>query len=122
MGGGACAVTDCNLDEAPRALHAKRWCNSNDGKRLDPANGLPLTAKLDAIFDAWLIAFCSSGAMLVSHALSEKNREEVGVSAPLGRKPTKRQAHFLQQHVETVFRAELGVADWLETGSNSTSS
>lgn len=103
---GACAVTGCDVGEVLRASHAKRWCDSNDGERLDPANGLPLIATLDALFDAGLIAFNASGDMLVSPALPEKQRTLLGIPTPLRRQPTKQQAYFLEQHVKAVFRAE----------------
>src|ERR1700688_2426247 len=55
-----------------RARRTRRdWCNSTDDERLNPNNGLPLVANLDALFDSGLISFDRNGEMLVSPALHE---------------------------------------------------
>ena len=68
-----CCVTGSTTIDAIRASHIKPWRNSTDEERLNPYNGLPLVASLDALFDAGLISFESSGALIVSPLLSEKN-------------------------------------------------
>ena len=100
---GACAVTGCRVTQAIRASHAKPWRCSTDEERLDPANGLPLIANLDALFDAGLIAFEGDGSMQVSSRL--KNGEGLldGIVRRLFRPPTKEQASFLDYHLENVF-------------------
>ena len=45
---GRCAVTGCDAVEVLRASHLKPWRESSDTERLDPDNGLPLVATLDA--------------------------------------------------------------------------
>lgn len=67
----ACAVTGSVTLVALRASHCKPWRESNDVERLDPANGLPLTATLDALFDVGLIASDDDGAMLVSSRVDD---------------------------------------------------
>ncbi len=52
-----CAVTVCTALEALRASHIKPWRTCDDQERLDPENGLPLTATLDALFDRHLVFF-----------------------------------------------------------------
>jgi hypothetical protein len=49
--GRACAVTGCRQNEVLRASHIKAWRASTDKERLNPANGLLLSANLDALFD-----------------------------------------------------------------------
>jgi len=43
-------------------------------QRLDGANGLLLTAELDALFDRGLISFDDSGGMLVSAQMPDTDR------------------------------------------------
>lgn len=73
---GRCAVTGCGTREAIRASHIKAWRLATNEERLDPRNGLPLVATLDALFDAGLIAFASDGAMLISERLPADEREK----------------------------------------------
>ncbi|HET9245398.1 MAG TPA: HNH endonuclease signature motif containing protein, partial [Xanthobacteraceae bacterium] len=62
------------VEAALRASHIKPWRESSDRERLDPANGLLLTANLDALFNDGLIAFDDEGQMLVSAQLTRKDR------------------------------------------------
>ncbi|QGQ27026.1 HNH endonuclease [Gimesia benthica] len=48
-----CAVTGTTF--AVRASHIKPWRDCSDDERIDPNNGLPLVATLDALFDSYLI-------------------------------------------------------------------
>jgi hypothetical protein len=101
--GGSCAVTGCSVTQAIRASHAKPWRDSSDEERLNPNNGLPLVANLDALFDAGFITFDSDGMMLVSPALDEETGLLENVSRRLRLRPTKEQAEFLYFHAEEVF-------------------
>ncbi|MCA8162021.1 HNH endonuclease [Burkholderia cepacia] len=110
--GGACAVTGCSVGTLLIASHAMAWADSNDDQRLDPANGLPLIANLDRLFDNHLIAFePDTGDMLVSDVLSKKDRALVGVPARLRKKPTKRQAVYLRHHLDLFIAAQEGTED-----------
>lgn len=63
--GGRCAVTGCGLVEALVASHAVAWRDdSTPATRLDPYNGLPLTASIDKLFDRGLIGFADDGRLL----------------------------------------------------------
>ena len=46
-----CAVTGSTVLQILRASHMKPWRESTNFERLDPANGLLLTANFDALFD-----------------------------------------------------------------------
>ena len=48
----SCAVTGSTTLAAIRASHCKPWRLATNAERLDSANGLPLVATLDALFDA----------------------------------------------------------------------
>jgi predicted restriction endonuclease len=74
-----CAVTECETSEVLRASHIQPWKFSTNEERLDPQNGLLLSANLDALFDRGLIAFAKDGKMLVSECLSDKERRVLGL-------------------------------------------
>ncbi|WP_082552054.1 HNH endonuclease [Massilia sp. Root351] len=98
-----CAVTGCSILPVLRASHAKPWCKSNDNERLDPNNGIPLVATLDALFDTGLIGFDEKGHMLVSKELRDKELLK-DVPNALRKKPTSAQALYLKEHLCSVFQ------------------
>lgn len=94
-----CAVTGCGIQEALRASHIKPWSQSTDQERLNPYNGLPLLATLDALFDKHLIAFDPQGKMLLSSDLSKPERDLLlPRKRRLLRKPDGQTARFLREH------------------------
>jgi len=97
-----CAVTGCSVLEAIRASHIKPWRLATNQERLDPENGLPLVATLDALFDAGLITFASDGAMLVSDRLPAGEREKLHLEGyRLRRRPRAATATYLAGHRNT---------------------
>lgn len=70
---GRCAVSGSGLVQALRASHIVPWRDATHLERLDPDNGIPLLATIDALFDVGLISFADDGAMLVK----AEYREEV---------------------------------------------
>jgi putative restriction endonuclease len=86
--------------EAIRASHIKPWRESNDEQRLDPSNGLPLVASLDALFDAGLVSFESSGRLIISSKLDLAERKILGITGKqsLKKKPTAETAAYLADH------------------------
>lgn len=100
-----CSVTDSSTLDAIRASHIKPWRDSTNEERLDPANGLPLVASLDALFDAGLISFEDSGRLLVSSELSRPEQEIYGVvGKTLTKKPPDKTASYLHYHRTTLYR------------------
>ncbi len=109
--GGQCAVTGLALQAALVASHAKPWADSTDQERLDPCNGLPLTATLDRLFDQYLIAFApESGEMVISRKIAEPDRAILGIPAKLREIPNARQAHFLKLHLKRFEAQKSGTA------------
>ena len=99
--GGKCAVTGLTIQSALIASHAKPWADSDDDERLDPCNGLPLTATLDRLFDQYLIAFDpKTGKMLVSNEIGKVDRSILGIPANLREAPNRRQARYLKLHLD----------------------
>ena len=96
--GNACAVTGCTVQATLRASHCKPWRDSDNRERLDPHNGLPLVANLDALFDVGLISFDSAGDMLVSSRITGPERAMLGLPARLRKYPSKFLATYLAHH------------------------
>ncbi|HXI73694.1 MAG TPA: HNH endonuclease signature motif containing protein [Verrucomicrobiae bacterium] len=94
-----CSVTGSSTKVALEASHIKSWADSSDAQRLDPNNGLLLTANLHKLFDARLISFDDSGKMLVSSKLSQSEQEILGViGKKLSKKPSIETANYLSHH------------------------
>jgi hypothetical protein len=94
-----CCVTGSSTAAVLEASHIKRWADSNDTERLDPNNGLLLTANLHKLFDAGLISFDDSGKMLISSTLSQSEQEIFGVIGKrLSKKPSPETANYLSYH------------------------
>lgn len=64
--GGRCAILGVSRSELLRASHIKPWTSSNNFERLDPANGLLLSAMYDAAFDALLLSFADDGTLMLA--------------------------------------------------------
>jgi hypothetical protein len=101
--GRACAVTRIDCSTILRASHIKPWSKSNTKERLDPENGLLLSANLDALFDSGLITFEDDGGMRVSDALGKQHRAALGLPKGLCQTPTLTQQKYLRHHREEVF-------------------
>jgi hypothetical protein len=94
-----CSVTGSTTKVALEASHIKPWADSSDAQRLDPNNGLLLTANLHKLFDAGLISFDDSGKLLVSSQLSQSEQEIFGViGKKLSKKPSVETANYLSYH------------------------
>lgn len=65
-----CCVTGLNLPEVLRASHIVAWADDKKN-RLNPANGLCLSATYDAAFDRHLISFDENYRMILSPALKD---------------------------------------------------
>jgi hypothetical protein len=101
--GDRCAVTGCAVLEALRASHVRPWRDSNNKQRLDPNNGLPLIANLDALFDRGMISFSAHGKMLIRRALSDGDRRALGLGGSLQSQLNKEQHRHLKFHREMHF-------------------
>ena len=103
--GNCCAVTGSATRDAIRASHIKPWRYSTNEERLDPKNGLPLVASLDALFDAGLISFASSGTLIVSSVMPKSERQIFGLnSQSLTKTPPQKTVKYLAYHCDRVFK------------------
>ena len=66
-----CAVTGYSNIRLLVASHIKPWRESTNSERLDPYNGLLLTANLDKAFDLNFITFSTDGKILISDELGD---------------------------------------------------
>ncbi len=99
-----CSVTGASTTAALEASHIKRWVDSSDNERLDPNNGLLLTANLHKLFDAGLVSFDDSGIMLVSSKLSPSECEIFGVvGKTLSKTPSVGTTKYLLHHRTITF-------------------
>ena len=99
-----CSVTGSATLTVLEAAHIKSWADSNDTERLNPNNGLLLTANLHKLFDAGLISFEDSGKILVSPNLPCSEQEILGVAGKmLSKKPSSETAKFLSHHRKKHF-------------------
>lgn len=60
-----CPVTGVTMPDMLRASHIKPWRESNNTERLDPHNGIILSAHIDVLFDKGHISFSKKGKMLL---------------------------------------------------------
>ena len=65
-----CCVTGLNISQVLRASHIVAW-KDDEKNRLNPANGLCLSATYDAAFDRHLISFDEDCRMIFSSGLKE---------------------------------------------------
>lgn len=104
--GGRCAVRGFSTRELLRASHIKKWSESKDEERLDPNNGLLLSAHLDALFDKGLISFNETGKMLVSKRVPRLERSKLQLNGKLRQRPWSELGSYLSIHRKTHGFAE----------------
>lgn len=73
---GKCCVTGLDIPELLRASHIVAWA-SDAQNRMNPSNGLCLSATYDAAFDRHLISFDENYKMILSPSLKEHCTAEV---------------------------------------------
>lgn len=74
--GNACCITGIDIPAVNRASHILGWAES-EHTRMDPRNGLCLSATYDAAFDRHLISLDEDFRLLVSKDITEHFRSEV---------------------------------------------
>lgn len=104
--GNACAATRLAVLPALRASHIVPWKESDSAQKLDPKNGLLLSANLDALFDRYMITFRPNGKLEVSKSVMQRDLERLGPIQDLQSKPCDRRAAYLRQHNAEFERRE----------------
>ena len=99
-----CCVTGSQVLDAIRASHIKPWSRSTNVERLDPNNGLPLIATVDALFDAGLVSFDDDGNLITSSRISAGELKVLGLSKlRLRKSPSDKVKSYLAYHRTSVF-------------------
>lgn len=70
-----CCMTGLNIPTVNRASHIVRW-SGNEKERLDPSNGLCLSATYDAAFDNHLISLDDDYRIIISKEISDHYTNE----------------------------------------------
>lgn len=96
-----CAVTGLHRQELLRASHILAWRDSTNLQRIDPNNGLLLSANLDALFDKHLITFDRRGRVRVSSSIGETELVLLGPVHDLRCQPTPERWEYLRRHNDT---------------------
>jgi hypothetical protein len=101
----SCAVTRCSNLDLLRASHIKAWKSADNYERLDPFNGLLLSAHLDLAFEKGLITFEDSGRIKISKHLSREDRDALGIHGRLHLcKTSPKHFPYLKHHRDDVFK------------------
>lgn len=107
---GKCAITGIDITQIIFASHIVPW-SKNIEHRLNPANGICLSAHFDSAFDKGLITFDSNYQLILNSDLKENERKEYffnwfkqfegkKLTLPLKAKP---KVEFLEWHREQIF-------------------
>ena len=99
-----CAVTGCRTVCSIRASHILPWKDATNAERLDPNNGLPLVATIDALFDAGLISFERDGAIIIADTLpiTERKRLSIHSNMSIGKLSAKME-RYMSRHRSNFF-------------------
>ncbi len=108
---GKCCLTGLNVQDVLRASHISAWA-TDEANRLNPENGLCLSATYDAAFDRHLISFDEDYRLILSPSLHEytmnkafqqqfKALEGQKISLPLHFLPSQ---EFLAKHRDKMGR------------------
>lgn len=104
--GNACAATGLTVLPVLRASHIVPWRKSVGAQRLDPKNGLLLSANLDALFDRYMITFRPNGNLEHSKFVTQHDLERLGPILDLKIKPCDKRAAYLRLHNAEFERLE----------------
>lgn len=108
---GKCAITGINIPQLLIASHIIPW-SKNEKERLNPENGIYLSALYDKAFDNGLIGINQKFEVILSPTLKNFEKEDfypynftkiAGVKLNSPQKYLPRQ-EFLQFHMETIFK------------------
>lgn len=95
---GGCALSGVQLPGILRASHIKPWRESDHLERLDPFNGILLSATYDALFDQGYISFDDDGRIMLSDS-AKRFSGDLGLAEGMAlRKLDDRHKKYLRVH------------------------
>lgn len=103
--GGACPVTGIENPELLVASHIKPWKVCSNAERLDPQNGILLSALVDRLFDRGLITFGDDGRMIFSPRISPLDRNKIGLDDTHPLKLPERSRRYMSYHRSVEFKS-----------------
>ncbi|MCP5141229.1 MAG: HNH endonuclease [Gammaproteobacteria bacterium] len=101
---GVCAVTGIQSAQLLIASHIKPWNVATNTERLDPQNGILLSALADKLFDKGLISFTDDGQTLISPNLSISDRLRCGLGQWTTIDLAERSRRYMEYHRFAVFK------------------
>lgn len=103
--GGACPVTGIEHPDLLVASHIKPWKACSNAERLDPQNGILLSALVDRLFDRGLITFSSDGRIIFSPIISPCDRARIGLDDVNPLRLSERSRHYMHYHRSVEFKS-----------------
>ena len=104
---GKCALTGVSVLALLNGSHAKAWKYSNDQERLDPFNGFLFEARIDRLFDKYLISFEDDGTILISKQIDAQTRILLGLDEAMKlRKVYDNNLPYLRYHRAKFWKQE----------------
>ena len=102
---GRCIITGISITTVLVASHIKPWAVSNNQERLDPNNGLLLSATFDKLFDGGLITFSTDGKLFFSSLISDENLKILNLDNKkvYDIKLEDRMKEYLKYHNDVIF-------------------
>jgi HNH endonuclease len=101
----ACAVTGISNLDLLVASHIKPWSTCTNVERLDPQNGILLSAMMDRLFDKGLITLDDNGSILISPRLSPYDRALCGLDRAVPVGLSAKGKHYLDYHRRFQFKS-----------------
>ena len=102
---GACPVTGITNPQLLIASHIKPWKACTNAERLDPQNGILLSALFDRLFDRGFITFGEHGNLIISPVLSLEDSERCGLTIARALELSERSRNYMQYHRAIEFRS-----------------
>lgn len=99
-----CPVTGLENAELLTASHIKPWHACSNAERLDPENGILLSALADKLFDRGLLSFSDDGSPMLSPWLSPTDQVLVNNMLQQQIALTNRNREYLEYHRRAVFK------------------
>ena len=101
----SCIITHIDIPNVLIASHIKPWAVCSNIERLNPNNGLLLSATFDRLFDGGLIMFKPSGEIVLSKFITDDNRERLRIKTgtTYDLKYSLDMKDFLEYHESMIF-------------------
>ena len=102
-----CPITGINDERLLIASHIKPWAVSTNTEKIDAKNGFALSPMFDKLFDRGFITFTDDRHIMLSHWITPKNYERIGISDGTfyQRLPIDEyRKTYLQYHRQCVFK------------------